>query len=47
MMIDHEVGVSVERTYRLKRVDLDYFASDDSGTAVEAVLSIDDAGAAA
>src|SRR3954471_8950901 len=30
-MIDHEVGVSIEQMYRLKRVDLDYFASEDSG----------------
>ena len=30
LMIDHDVGVSVARTYRLKRLDLDYFASDDA-----------------
>jgi hypothetical protein len=29
-MIDHDVGVSIWRTYRLKRVDLDYFATDDA-----------------
>jgi len=30
LMIDHDVGVSVARTFRLKRLDLDYFASDDA-----------------
>jgi restriction system protein len=30
LMIDHDVGVSVSRTYRLKRVDLDYFATDEA-----------------
>ena len=34
LMIDHDVGVSVGRTYPLKRVDLDYFAGDDSDTPV-------------
>jgi restriction system protein len=29
LMIDHGVGVTVARTYRLKRVDLDYFVTDD------------------
>lgn len=27
-MIDHNVGVSVEKTYEIKRVDSDYFAED-------------------
>jgi restriction system protein len=30
LMIDHDVGVSIARTYRLKRLDLDYFATEDS-----------------
>jgi restriction system protein len=30
LMIDHDVGVSVSRAYRLKRVDLDYFTTDDA-----------------
>lgn len=29
LMIEHNVGVSLSRRYELKRVDLDYFASDD------------------
>ena len=29
LMIDHEVGVTVERAYALKRLDLDYFVQDD------------------
>lgn len=29
LMIDHGVGVTVARTYSLKRVDLDYFVTDD------------------
>ena len=28
LMIDHDVGVSVEKTYEIKRVDSDYFAQD-------------------
>lgn len=28
-MISHGVGVTVARTYELKRVDLDYFVADD------------------
>ena len=27
-MIDHDVGVSVEKTYEIKRVDSDYFAEN-------------------
>ncbi len=27
-MIDHNVGVSVEKTYEIKRVDSDYFAEN-------------------
>ena len=27
-MIDHDIGVSVEKTYEIKRVDSDYFAED-------------------
>ena len=27
-MIEHDVGVSVEKTYEIKRVDSDYFAED-------------------
>ena len=29
LMIEHEVGVSVQKTYQIKRIDSDYF-SDDS-----------------
>ena len=29
LMIEYDVGVTVARTYRLKRVDLDYFVDDD------------------
>ena len=28
LMIDHDVGVSVEKTYEIKRVDSDYFSED-------------------
>lgn len=27
-MIDHNVGVSVEKTYEIKRVDSDYFSEN-------------------
>lgn len=40
LMIDHEVGVTVARKYELKRVDLDYFVSDEDdadGPAVQPV----------
>jgi restriction system protein len=30
LMIEHGVGVTVSREYEIKRVDLDYFTSDDS-----------------
>jgi restriction system protein len=30
LMIDHGVGVSVEHAYEVKRLDLDYFASEES-----------------
>ena len=30
LMIDHDVGVSVETTYRIRRVDLDYFGVEDT-----------------
>lgn len=29
LMIEYDVGVTVARTYKLKRVDLDYFTDDD------------------
>jgi restriction system protein len=29
LMINHEVGITVARTYKLKRIDLDYFVSED------------------
>lgn len=34
LMIEHQVGVSLSRRYELKRIDLDYFATeeDDGGT---------------
>lgn len=28
LMIDHDLGVSTERTYRVKRIDIDYFDQD-------------------
>ncbi len=33
LMIDHNVGVSEETTYRLRKIDLDYFGVEDVGTA--------------
>jgi restriction system protein len=30
LMIDFDVGVSVDRTYRLKRLDSDYFSTEES-----------------
>lgn len=30
LMIDHDVGVTVETTYRIRRVDLDYFGVEDT-----------------
>ncbi len=38
LMIDHDVGVTVARAYRVKRIDLDYFSTDeddDSPTQVQ------------
>ena len=32
LMIDHDVGVSVEKTYQIKRVDSDYFPQDTKNT---------------
>lgn len=32
LMIDHNVGVSEETTYRLRKIDLDYFGVEDVGT---------------
>jgi restriction system protein len=29
LMIDHDVGVTIESTYRIRRVDLDYFGVED------------------
>jgi restriction system protein len=34
LMIDHDVGVSVETTYRIQRVDLDDFGVEDAPDAV-------------
>jgi hypothetical protein len=31
-MIDHNVGVSEETTYRPRKIDLDYFGVEDLGT---------------
>lgn len=31
LMIDHGVGVTTRRSYDVKRIDLDYFASDEDG----------------
>jgi restriction system protein len=33
LMVDHGVGVSVESSYDIKRVDLDYFGVDEEGPA--------------
>lgn len=33
LMIDHGVGVAVAREYRVKRLDLDYFTTEDEGLA--------------
>lgn len=32
LMIDHNVGVSIETTYRIRRVDVDYFGVDENGS---------------
>jgi restriction system protein len=32
LMVDHGVGVSVESSYEVKRVDLDYFGADDDAS---------------
>ena len=32
LMIDHNVGVSIEKTYEIKRVDSDYFAEDSENS---------------
>lgn len=37
LMIDHDVGVTVETTYRIRRVDLDYFEAEDPGSAASTV----------
>lgn len=29
LMIEHSVGVTVSREYKLKRLDLDYFVTED------------------
>lgn len=34
LMIEHEVGVTVAARYELKRIDLDYFVTDDDDSAV-------------
>jgi len=44
LMIEHGVGVSVLRTYELKRPDLDYFATEDEGVPAEAVSAAEPAG---
>lgn len=32
LMVDHDVGVSVDTTYRIRSVDLDYFGVEESGS---------------
>lgn len=32
LMIDHDVGVSIETMYRIRRVDVDYFGVDENGS---------------
>lgn len=32
LMIDHGIGVTVQHAYEVKRLDLDYFVSDDEGS---------------
>jgi restriction system protein len=34
LMIEHDVGVTVARSYKLKRIDLDYFSTDGDDVAV-------------
>lgn len=36
LMIDHDVGVSVEATYPIRRIDLDYFGVEDTDSPVSA-----------
>ena len=32
LMLDHGVGVTVEHSYEVKRIDLDYFVEEEDGT---------------
>jgi restriction system protein len=32
LMIEHDVGVSIRDTYKLKEIDLSYFSSDGEST---------------
>jgi len=41
LMIEYDVGVTVARTYRLKRIDLDYFVDDDDTSEVSTVGVVD------
>ena len=41
LMIEYDVGVTVARTYRLKRIDLDYFVDDDDISEVSTVAVVD------
>jgi hypothetical protein len=43
LMIDHGVGVTIEHAYEVKRLDLDYFVSDEgSSTGAPGVAVADD-----
>jgi restriction system protein len=43
LMIEHDVGVTVEQSYEIKRIDLDYFVQDEDAI----TLGDDSAGSAA
>lgn len=42
LMIDHDVGVTVETTYRIRRVDLDYFGVEDAPASEPATSAAND-----
>ncbi len=39
LMIEHAVGVTVSRAYELKRLDLDYFSTEDEEVSVQPMVS--------
>ncbi len=40
LMIEYDVGVTVARTYKLKRVDLDYFTDDDDTGEIATIVAV-------